>query len=209
MIFRPPYPFTYDPPIAQSGNPIIVNRGRNETGWRDFFLQSNSSNPSSALILTSFGMDAGVPRDSRNRLLTRNGELHISPIISYSTFFYSGGVFASALTSAVIKIYVEESDLRGNFVQGIDGTENVILREDPWWFSGSRIWSPSVSGLTITTEIAPVDRRIHVSPNHSYRVFIDLYGEIRAAGYGGLGGSGSIAQVALQVREVEIFFSPI
>lgn len=209
MIFRPPYPFTYDPPIAQSGNPITVNRGRNETGWRDFFLQGNSSHPSSALILTSFGMDAGVPRDSRNRLFTQDGILNVQPVVSYTTFFYSSGVFASALTSSVVKVYVEESDPRGNFVRGMDSTEHLILRQDPWWFSGSQTWSPSVAGLTLTPESRPVDRTIHVRRDHSYRVFIDLYGEIRAAGFGGFGGSGSIAQVAMRVNEVETTFSLI
>lgn len=209
MIFTYPYPFTYDPPAIQSGGPTVINRGNNATGLRSFYLQSNSSRPSSALMLTSFGMDAGVPRDGRNRRFTTDSELVIEPTISYSTFFYSGGVFASALTSATVKIYVEETDRRGNFIRGIEGSEYEILREDPWWFSGGRSWNPSGREITVVTNIAPIDRRIIVHWGYSYRVFIDVYGEIRAAGYGGLGGSGAIAQVSLTLNQVDMLFIPL
>jgi prolyl-tRNA synthetase len=40
MIFRFPYPFTFDPAAAQSGSPTISNRGRNELGPRD--LEKNA-----------------------------------------------------------------------------------------------------------------------------------------------------------------------
>src|SRR4051794_40141271 len=137
MIFRPPYQFTFDPPAAQEGSPTVINRGRAGVGERAFFLQSNSSHPSSASILSSFGMMVGPPVDSRGRAIRGRSELAVTPFLDFGTFFYSGGTFASALTSSSVSIFVEEFDSVGRFTRGINGPELVIFREDPWWFSGS------------------------------------------------------------------------
>lgn len=192
--FRPPYPLLWDSPIAQQGSPGIGSHGiYNPTGRLYFGMSTNLSNPSSAFLIHSFGMDAGVP--SRAGL-----SLVITPLVDYSGFFYSQGTFASALTSAIIKVYIEESDERNNFVRGIDGTPHVILRQDPAWFYGSQTWTPVERGIT------PSQPAIPVQANHSYRVFIDLHGEIRAAGYGGFGGSYSHADCQVRVIEVDVDF---
>ncbi len=141
--FRYPYPFTWDPTPLQQGSPTVINRGRNELGSRDIWLSSNRTQPSSASTMSSFGMDLGVPTDDSGRPFT-SGPLRLtaSPEFDFEGYFYTGGVFASALTSAAIQMYLEESDARGNFVRGIDGPRFQILREDPSWFSGSATFTP-------------------------------------------------------------------
>jgi hypothetical protein len=197
--FRYPYPWTWDPDALQQGSPTIVNRGRNELGSRDFFLQSHRTQPSSASIISSFGMDLGVPSDNAGRPLTGALRLLATPYFDYEGFFYSGGVFASALTSAAVQMYLEESDARGNFVRGIDGPRFQILREDPPWFSGSATWTPHARNWVIPS----LPSQIGVRANFSYRLWVDLVGEIRAAGYGGFGGSGSVCQIVIRVWNVD------
>ena len=92
--FHYPYPFTWDPTPLQQGSPTVVNRGRNEIGSRDFFLSGNRTQPSSASIMSSFGMDIGVPSDASGRPLS-GGPLRLlaTPTFDYEGFFYTGGVF--------------------------------------------------------------------------------------------------------------------
>jgi hypothetical protein len=197
--FRYPYPFTWDPTPLQQGSPTIVNRGRNELGSRDFFLSSHRTQASSASIMSSFGMDLGVPSDDAGRLLTGPLRLLATPYFDYEGFFYSGGVFASALTSAAVQMYLEESDPRGNFVRGIDGPRFQILREDPAWFSGSATYTPHARNWVIPS----LPSQIGVRANFQYRLWIDLVGEIRAAGYGSFGGSGSVCQIVIRLWSVD------
>ena len=129
MTFTAPYPLTYDPSPAQSGNPTIT-RGRGpEIGQLHFDLSSNQSQPSSAHVLSSFGMEVGTPRDViTQRIIVGASELNVDPLSTIRGFFYTGGAFASALTSAKIAVYVEEYDAQGRIVRSIDGPEVEILR---------------------------------------------------------------------------------
>lgn len=192
--FRAPYPFQWGT-IAQSGSPRVVDRSRPDIGSLDFFLQSNASNPSSAHLITSYGMDLGTAPAAR--------QIFVAPTFDFSTFFYSGGTFAGALTAARIAIYVEEFDGSGSYVGAIGGPSMTILREDPAWWSGSRTWSP---GLRSAALLSDTDVRMNARAGMSYRVFVDLHGEIRAAGYGGIGGSASIAQCFVRLRLVDAGF---
>ena len=204
MITRAPYPLTWDPTPAATGGATVVNRGRNDLGTRDFFLSSARNNPSSATLLTSFGVDAGHPQDSGWGHVSNGSQLVVQPIVSVlNTFFYTGGVFNSALTSAKIAIYVEEFDSRGNFRRGVTTRERSIERQNPWWFSGNATTNPSTFHETIL-QTDPV----RVTLGNFYRVWVDVTAEISAAGYGGVGGSGAIAQATVRVEEIEVFFAP-
>lgn len=196
--FAYPYSFTWDPTPLQQGNPTISNRGRNELGSRDFFLASHRTQSSSARIISSFGMDLGVPCDLSGRPVS--GPLHFgaTPNFDYTGYFYTGGVFASALTSAAVQIYLEESDERGNFVRGIDGQRFEIQRENPSWISGSAIHTPHGQHAVVAGET-----EITVRAGFQYRLWVDLVGEIRAAGWGGFGGSGSICQIVIRLWHVD------
>src|SRR6188472_1856647 len=197
--FRYPYPFTWDPTPLQQGSPTINNRGRNELGSRDFYLASNRTQPSSASIMSSFGMDLGFPSDNSGRPLSGPLRLLASPTFDFEGWFYTGGVFASALTSAAVQMYLEESDSRGNFVRGIDGPRFQILREEPSWFSGSAILTPHQRNWTIPS----LPSQITVRAGFQYRLWVDLVGEIRAAGYGGFGGSSAICQIVIRMWSVD------
>src|SRR6185369_10040308 len=93
---------------AQGGSPTVVDRSRQDRGLLDFFLQTNPDHPSSARLLTSVWFDAGIPGDGRRRF-TVPSQLAVAPLFDFSSFFYAGGTFAGELTSAIVKVYVEES----------------------------------------------------------------------------------------------------
>ena len=191
--FTPPYPLTWESPITQSGSPSIGVHG-SVNGRRLFFgMSTNGTKPSSAFLITSFGMDAGAPTRAGLRLL-------IDTTLDFTGFFYSSGSFASALTSAVVKLYVEESDPAGNFLRGMNVGEMIIRRENPAWWYGSQSWPES--GREFAIPFSP----LATVRNNNYRVYVDLYGEIRAAGYGGLGGSYAHADCSVNVRQVRLDF---
>jgi hypothetical protein len=205
MIFTHPYDFTWDPTPAASGGPTVINRGSNDAGTRDFFLSSARNNPSRASLLTSFGVWAGNPRNTGFGPVGDPCELSVQPSFDVlGTFFYSSGAFASALTSASVAIFVEEFDASGTFTRGIDGQCFTILDEDPWWLSGSRTWSPAFFG-----EVIPIETPIRAHLGFSYRAWVDVHADISAAGYGGVGGSASIAQADVRVSEIEIHYIPL
>jgi hypothetical protein len=192
VLFNAPY-FTWDPPASSAGSPTVVQRGTGPLGTRGFFLQSNPSHPSSAEVVSSLGVDAGVAPPGRR-------ELWIQGTFDYDTYFYSGGVFHEATVAARLNVYLEEFDARGNYVGGRDVGEVTILHESTPWFSGSRSWSPNGAGWWVSGTSPVV-------AGHSYLVWIDLHGEIRAAGFGGFGGSAAIAQVDITLIELETNFS--
>jgi hypothetical protein len=205
MIFTRPYPLTWDPPAAVAGGPTVINRGSNDRGTRDFFLSSARNNPSQASLLTSFGVDAGRPRNTGWGPVGDPCELSVQPQFDVlGTFFYSSGSFASARTAASIAVYVEEFDASGAFVGGIDGQNFTILDQNPWWLSGSQTWSPAFFGFVIP-RLDPI--RAHLG--HSYRAWVDVHAEISAAGWGGIGGSGSIAQATVRMSQIEIHYIPL
>src|SRR5947199_8108273 len=118
--FRPPYELFFNPPIAQSGSPGITDRPDSPPGGGWFVhLASNSSGPSSASVLRSFGVQL-QPVDDRGRLLTRPSQLSLVTSINVrNPLFFSTGVFASARTAAVFRFFVEEFDASFNFVRGV------------------------------------------------------------------------------------------
>ena len=196
--FERPYPFTFDPTPLQQGSPTINNRGMNALGSRDFFLSSNRTQSSSASIMSSFGMDVGTPCADSGRPVSGPLMFMATPNFDFDGWFYTGGVFASALTSAAVQIFIEESDAGGNFVRGIDGPRFQILRQNPSWISGSSIDTPH--GLHT---VIPGETAIVVGAGFQYRLWVDLVGEIRAAGWGGFGGSGAVCQIVIRVWNVD------
>jgi hypothetical protein len=202
LTFETPYPFTFDT-SSQSGNPTVVNRGRPDLGTRDIFLQSHPSNPSTASIVSAFGMDAGAPVDNRGRPITGRSQLLVDADFDYlNTFFYAGAVFNTVLTEATVNLYVEEFDPSGNFVRGIDVAEVVILRQGGWWLHYSNEWSPALSSAVF---VIPASNLIFTQNRFQYRVWVDLRSQVRAAGWG-FGGSGAIAQATLRLRRVTTWF---
>jgi hypothetical protein len=200
--FEAPYPFTFDT-SSRAGSPTVVERGRNDLGTRDIYLQSHRTNPSSASIISAFGMDAGPPVDDRGRAITGRSELHIDASFDYlNTFFYAGAVYNNVLTEATANLYVEEFDPSGNFVRGIERSELVILRQGGFWISYSDEWAPRLSEAVFVT---PISMRTFTQNRFQYRVWVDLRSQIRAAGWG-FGGSGAIAQATLRLRSVTTWF---
>ncbi len=182
------FQWAFDPSVEQSGGPAVVPRSDQARGRLDFFLQSNSDHGSAAHLLTSGGADIVAPARLRGA-----NQLIVTPTFNYSAFFYVGGVFHSALTAAYLALYVEEFDTAGTFVRGIDAGRFNIGQSDGWWFSGSRTWGAGGNGWVI-----PQTGTIAVSQGFLYRVWLDLHGEIRADGWGGIGGSGAISQAQVQ-----------
>ena len=208
--FSPPYPLFFNPGIAQSGAPSIADRPDFPPGGSWFLhLQSNSSAPSSASALRSFGVQSQPVDDvNRGRLWTRSTQLSITTSINIRVpFFFSSGVFASARTSAVFRYFVEEFDSSFNFVRAVTMPgEIVVVRQDFWWFSGSQTFAP-VSVGTGRTIPNPVSGVLTASPNFFYRVWVDLAMDIRAQGFGGLGGSTAIAQVGWDIDSIDVLFT--
>jgi hypothetical protein len=207
--FTPPYPLFFNPDIAQSGAPSIADRPDLTTRASWFVhLRSNSSAPSSALALRSFGVQSQPVDDSnRGRLWTRNTQLFISTSINIRVpFFFSSGVFAGARTAAVFRYFIEEFDSSFRFVRAVTMPgELVVVREDTSWFSGSQTFTPRAvgSGWTIPN---PPGGILTARPNFFYRVWVDLTIDIRAQGFGGLGGSTAIAQLGWDVESMDVQF---
>jgi len=208
--FTPPYPFFFNPGIAQSGAPTIADRRDSPPGGSWFVhLRSNSSAPSSASALRAFGVQSQPVDDSnRGRLWTRNTRLSITTSINIRVpFFFSSGVFAGARTAAAFRYVVEEFDASFRFVRAVTMPgEIVVVREDFWWFNGSQTFTPvSVgSGWTIPN---PASGVLTATPNFFYRVWVDLVIDVRAQGFGGIGGSTAIAQVAWDIDSIEVHFT--
>ena len=161
------------------------------------------------MALRSFGVESQPVDDAnRRRLWTRDTRLTIRASINIrNPFFFSSGVFASARTAAVFSFFVEEFDTSFRFVRAVTmpGTI-VVVRQDFWWFSGSQVFTPVSTGRgwTIANPLAGV---LTARPNFFYRVWIDLNADIRAAGFGGVGGSGAIAQLAWDIDFIDVVFS--
>jgi hypothetical protein len=206
--FTPPYLF-FRPGVAQSGAPGIADRPDFPPGGSWFLnLRSNSSAPSSAAALRSFGvLSQPVDDANRGRLWTRNTQLFITTSINIRVpFFFSSGVFASARTAAVFNYFVEEFDASFRFVRAVTAPgEIVVVRQDVPWFSGSQTFTPisSGSGWTIPNPLSGV---LTATPNFFYRVWVDLNADIRAQGFGGIGGSSAIAQLAWDIDSIDLQF---
>ena len=206
--FRPPYAFLFIPPVAQSGSPGIADREDfpPRGGWF-VHLNASASAPSSASVLRSFGAESQPMDDVRRRLLTRPSQLSVATSINVrNPFFFTTGVFASARTSAVFRFFVEEFDARHAFVRGVSiPGELVVVREDFWWLGGSRTFPPAASGFGLALPTLPF--AFTAQPNFFYRVWVDLVVDISAQGFGGIGGSGAIAQLAWDIEFIDILFT--
>jgi hypothetical protein len=196
----------YNPPVAQAGGPRVTeSEGVSFGGWF-VNLRSSDSQPSSANALRSFGVETR-PVDNSGRLQRRPTQLFVSTSITIDTsFFYTTGVFATARTAAYFRYYVEEFDASFRYVRAVEMPgEIVVVRQDFWWFSGSSTFPPESvgSGWTIPNPLGGI---LIAQPNFFYRIWIDLHAEIRAQGFGGLGGSGAIAQLGWSVDLIDVGF---
>jgi len=200
MRFATPYPLDFIPAPIAAGSPGMSVWGGGEVGSCGFSLASNPSMPSSARVLTSLGMDVGAPRDRRGRPLPGVSELKMAMSLSYDTFFSVNTAFASALTASRLAILLEEFDSAGRFVRALNGGELTIIREEPWWITGVARWAP------FAVDAAIPQGRIATRAGFFYRLWIDLNGEIRSAGFGGIGGSAAMAQTSMHLAWVEVEF---
>jgi hypothetical protein len=206
--FAPPYPLFFSPTIAQTGGPGIADRPGFPPGGSWFLhLASNSSAPSSASALRSFGVQSQPIDDRTGRLWTRSTRLFITTSINIRVpFFFTSGGFATARTAAFFRYFIEEFDASFRFVRGFTMPgEIVVVRQDFFWFSGSQTFTPVSSGPGWTIP-NPDPAVLTASPNFFYRVWVDLTAEIRAAGFGGVGGSGAIAQLAWDIDSIDLSF---
>jgi hypothetical protein len=205
---NPPYPLFFGPAIEQFAAPRVRDVAGPTPGGSWFLnLTSSSSQPSSAAALRSFGVQS-QPVDSRGRLLTRPSRLSVSTSINITVpFFFTDGVFASARTAAFFRYFVEEFDASFRFVRAVEMPgEIVVVRQDFWWFNGSSVFRPQSEGPGWTIP-NPVSGILTAQPNFFYRVWIDLHAEIRAQGFGGIGGSAAIAQLGWSVDLIEVDFA--
>jgi hypothetical protein len=141
-------------------------------------------------------------------LWTRPTQLSITTSINIRVpFFFSSGSFATARTAAFFRYFIEEFDASFRFVRGFTMPgEIVVVRQDFFWFSGSQTFSPISAGPGWTIP-NPTSGVLTATPNFFYRVWVDLTMEIRAAGFGGIGGSGAIAQVAWDIDSIDVLFT--
>jgi hypothetical protein len=198
--FRRPYPFTFDPPAATTGAPIVVNRGLASLGSRDFVLESNHSAPSSAELLSSFGADAGVAGDIWNMPGVPATNLGITATFAFDSQIFADGVFASARGADWTNIYVEEFEgPRRTFVRAIQSPDQVIRTEDTWFLSGSDTRTDGGMSFVQSFTVPVVQGRF-------YRAWFDVHGSMRAAGWGGIGGSGSRVQLVVRLTLLDVFF---
>jgi len=208
--FTAPYPFFFNPAIAQMGAPGIADRGDSPPGGSWFLhLRSSSAGPSSATALRSFGVQSQPVDDGRRgRLWTRPTRLSITTSINIrNPLFFTTGVLATARTAALFNYFVEEFDASFRFVRALTMPgEVLVVRQDFWWFGGSQTFTPVASGpgWTIPNPTAGV---LTATPNFFYRVWVDLTAEIRAQGFGGVGGSGAIAQLAWDIDAIDVLFA--
>lgn len=198
--FRRPYPFTFDPAAVTSGAPIVINRGVPSIATRDFVLESNRSGPSSAELVTSFGADAGVAHDIWNMPGTAATQLSVVATFDFDSVIFASGVFASARAVGWTNIFVEEfASARGPFLRAWQSPDQVIRRVDEWFFSGHDDHSDGGASF-----VHPFT--IPVTPGHFYRAWFDVHGSMRAAGWGGIGGSGARLQLVATLRLLDVFF---
>jgi hypothetical protein len=208
--FRPGEYLTWDPTPLQSGGPTVVNRGLPLPGhgWRSYTLRNNPTRASSAEILTSFGCDAGFPLDDHGAPLAGSAiDLAVIPLFSFSSFFFNGGTMASATTRSRVAIFVEEFDARGRFVRALDGQEQVVIDlRNTAWVSGSVESSP----FQPEHIIIPAIGQIPVRAGFQYRAWVDLWGEMQAAGFPPIQGTpwrspfGSTSHVQMDMHVSEI-----
>jgi hypothetical protein len=198
--FTPPYAFTFDPPATTSGRPTVINRGFAPRGFRDFVLQSDHDRPSTADLITSFGVDAGVAGDIWNMPGVPAERLAVTAWFDFGSLIFADGVLASAAAGDWTSIYAEEFDRPGGrFLGSRQSPDNVFRREDHWYVSGNDEWPDALTSAVQSWEM-PI---VH---GHFYRVWFDVHGSLHAAGWGGIGGSGARVQLFVHLNMLDVFF---
>jgi hypothetical protein len=201
MSFFPPF-IEFNPAPVTTGSPIVFTRFASPpSGVMSFSIFSNASAPSTCRVLTSLGgVDLGRPRDSRGQEYTGPGiVLQVSAAVNHSSLFSTSGALGSPFTAGFLVIFVEEFDRTGAFTRSMQGPERVIVRENPTYLAGSDTFGPF-------NAIIPVSGDFPVQPGFTYRAWVDLHGETRAAGFGGFGGSAANARVVASLMRVSAFY---
>jgi hypothetical protein len=201
--FTPPYRLFFQPQIAQAGNPNVTEYPDLAHGADFLNIRSAPSQPSFATVLRSFGVE-DTPVDNRGQ----TSRLFVTTSINITVpFFWTSGVFATAKTAAYFRYYVEEFDSDFRYVRAVEMPyELVVVRQDFWWFSGSSNFRAESAGPGWTIPNPYPDGILIAQPGFRYRVWIDLHAEIRAQGYGGVGGSAAIAQLRWSVDSIDVVF---
>jgi hypothetical protein len=199
--FTRPYPFTFDPATATSGAPVVVNRGVPSIGTRDFVLESNRSGASSAELISSFGADAGVAHDRWDAPGVPASQLSVVATFDFDSVIFTSGVFASARAVDWTNIYIEEFQSAGGaFIRAWQSPDRVITSIDETFFSARDDRSDGGQSFVQAFEIP-------ITQGHFYRAWFDVHGSMRAAGWGGIGGSGSRVQLSVSLRLLDVFFT--
>jgi hypothetical protein len=198
--FTRPYPFTFDPAAVTSGAPTVINRGVPSIATRDFLLESNRSAASSAELVTSFGADAGVAHDIWNRPGSPATQLAVVATFDFDSVIFASGVFASARAVGWTNVFIEEFQRAGGpFIRAWQSPDQVIRSVDEWFFAGRDDRSDGQRSF-----VHPFT--IPVTQGHFYRAWFDVHGSMRAAGWGGIGGSGARLQLVATLRLLDVFF---
>lgn len=199
-----PFALSFQPAPSLLGSPVFADRTDPTRCKLAFSLTSNPSGPSSAMVLRSIGLDLGVPRDARNLPLRTRSPLSVAPRFDFDSFFFTRSVFGSALVSASLHTFIVEFDTAGRLTQSFELGQSTVLRDDRFRFFGSDGFSPGGHGFVVLSALGAT-----AAPGFFHRAWLDLRGEIRAAGFGGIGGSASIAQVFVRFLDVSWSFTPI
>lgn len=192
-----PYHHRFEPPPVVRGSPTVElremlsppldpNRG---LGFR---LLSDRRAPSSAQVLTSFGMDAGVagPPFEQPTLLG------VVTTFTFSGLFVSTGFIGSAAVATWMKVYVEEFR-DGGYIGAVAGSRSIIVERSHWYAGGADVNQPA-------SERRVVGFSTPVREGSFYRVWVDMEGSISADGFGGFGGSGATNVFTASVDSVRI-----
>lgn len=175
-----PYQFTFDPPADVIGSPSVVTPDLLiPLSGRGFGMQGDPARPSMAHVLTSFGMDVGVPTNEAGELIPGSSTLEVSALCTSLGVYITMGTFGSASVAVWYKVYIEEFLEDGSFVQAVEGPRTFVVNESHWYFAGSDVWEPI--GPASHGVLANVPAR----EGHQYRVWIDVEGQITADGGGG------------------------
>lgn len=199
MFFTPPFPFAFVPAPITTGAPMVMPIGSNPIFGRYLLTHFSSPGaPSSSRQLASWGMWAGVPRDALDQPYIGRSVLQINATFDFMGSFTTRGLFASPFNAAWVKIFVEELDAGFNFRRAFAGPPQDILRVSPAYFSGADSFPRAGRSSAFLSIVA--------EPRFRYRVFVDVEAEIRADGFGGIGGSSATASFGVNVESVGAAF---
>ncbi len=194
MIATPPFRAPFGPVTSVMGSPGVAatNRSNASTGFMTLSASTDPRAPSRASVLVSIlAFDLDRPRHENGASFVERfliGTARATFGVGFSRFTTSG-IFAGALTSAVMRIFVEE--FRGSaFIGASRGPDLVLLRRSPSYVGGSDVYP------ALPSTGRGVSHQFSAAANYRYRVFVDLEIEVRGEGFGTFGGSSSSASLA-------------